>query len=312
MAWSTGAPQFGQCAGTTQGGPVLVPVLACGCGVSAGSPLLVQAPGRCVGSFYQPAVRLVSMRYHVYLEAEPTLESYRLSHQPRPGYGPVFICPFVVLTDSAGQLYNAMRGVQGQNKNETMNMGVYQLNGQLDDQCPVLFPYQENPIAERYHVTETADFVSYVDQTWRFDFGVDRYRWSDGGERLSLEARRLGQVCTFWVPEQEGYEYPQIRPGAMLQWLPIHRARQRVAGGAGPGRRRDLHARAGRVDGLTAAHLRQRFLELRRRRAEDRQELELHRVLPAQLVRGGGLPGRAPRALRPLPVLRPADEERPP
>ena len=49
-------------------------------------------------------------------QPEPTLESYRLSHQPRPGYGPVFICPFVVLTDSAGQLYNAMRGVQGQNK----------------------------------------------------------------------------------------------------------------------------------------------------------------------------------------------------
>src|ERR1043165_4820462 len=53
------------------------------------------------GGFYQPIVRLASMRYHVYLEAEPTLESYRLSHQPRPGYGPVFICPFVVLTDSA-------------------------------------------------------------------------------------------------------------------------------------------------------------------------------------------------------------------
>ena len=44
------------------------------------------------------------MRYHVYLEAEP------------------------------------MRGVQGQNKNETVNMGVYRLNGQLDEQCPVLFP----------------------------------------------------------------------------------------------------------------------------------------------------------------------------
>ncbi len=28
--------------------------------------------------------------------------------------------------------------------------------------------------------------------------------------RLELEARRLGQVCTFWVPEQEGYQYPQM------------------------------------------------------------------------------------------------------
>jgi hypothetical protein len=33
------------------------------------------------------------MRYHVYLEAEPTLEAYRLSHQPRPGYAPVFTGP---------------------------------------------------------------------------------------------------------------------------------------------------------------------------------------------------------------------------
>ena len=111
------------------------------------------------------------MRYHVYLEAEPTLEAYRLSHQPRSGHAPVFICPFVVLTDSAGQLYNAMRGVQGQSKNETMNMGVYRLNGQLDDQCPVIFPYRDNPIAERYHVTETADAVSYVGRTWRLTSG---------------------------------------------------------------------------------------------------------------------------------------------
>ena len=28
------------------------------------------------------------MRYHVYLEAEPTLEAYRLSHQPGPGTRP--------------------------------------------------------------------------------------------------------------------------------------------------------------------------------------------------------------------------------
>jgi hypothetical protein len=150
------------------------------------------------------------LRYHVYLEDEPTLESYRLSHQPRAGYAPVFICPFVVLTDGQGRLYNAMRGIQGQSKNETMNMGVYRLDGRLDDQCPVLFPYSENPIAERYRITEDGEFVSYVGETWRFDFAPGRYRWVDGSGRLSLEAVRLGQVCTFWVPEQDGYEYPQM------------------------------------------------------------------------------------------------------
>ena len=150
------------------------------------------------------------MRYHVYLEDEPTLESYRLSHCPRENYAPVFICPFVVLTDDSGNLYNAMRGIQGQNKNETLNMGVYRLNGQLDAQCPVLFPYSANPITERFRVAETAEAVSYVGDTWRYDFGVRDYRWVDGSGRLDLTATRLGQVCTFWVPEQEGYEYPQM------------------------------------------------------------------------------------------------------
>ncbi|GLZ48343.1 hypothetical protein Acsp06_45280 [Actinomycetospora sp. NBRC 106375] len=150
------------------------------------------------------------MRYHVYLEGEPTLESYRLSHCPREDYAPVFICPFVVLTDAAGGIYNAMRGIQGQNKNETLNMGVYRLDGRLDAQCPVLFPYADNPIAERYRVTESADAVSYVGDTWRYDFGVSDYRWVDGSGRLDLTARRLGQVCTFWVPSQEGYEHPQM------------------------------------------------------------------------------------------------------
>ena len=42
------------------------------------------------------------MRYHVYLEGEPTLEAYRLHHDPRDGLSPVFICPFVVLTDADG------------------------------------------------------------------------------------------------------------------------------------------------------------------------------------------------------------------
>ena len=55
------------------------------------------------------------MRYHVYLEPEPELESYRLDHAPAPILAPVFICPFLALTDRP-QLYNSMRGVQGNTK----------------------------------------------------------------------------------------------------------------------------------------------------------------------------------------------------
>src|SRR3954454_19520434 len=150
------------------------------------------------------------MRYHVYLEGEPGLDAYRLSHDPRNGYSPVFICPFVVLTDAEGRMYNAMRGIQGQNKGAAHNYNAYRLNGVLDEQCPMLFPWSEAPVSEPYWVAEDREAVSYVGSAFRFDFGVDRYRWEDAGGRVQLEARRLGQVCTFWIPEQEGYAYPQM------------------------------------------------------------------------------------------------------
>jgi hypothetical protein len=121
------------------------------------------------------------LRYHVYVEAEPTLESYRLSHDPRNGYSPVFICPFVVLTDADGNLYNAMRGIQGQHKGAAHNYNVYKLNGVLDEQCPMVYPWKEVPVSEPYWVAEDRDAVSYIGSTFRFDFGVDRYRGTIDG-----------------------------------------------------------------------------------------------------------------------------------
>ena len=150
------------------------------------------------------------MRYLSYLEGEPTLESYRLCHAPRPNLAPVFICPFVVLTNERGEMFNAMRGVQGQTKGTVMNMGIYRLNGELDDQCPMHVPWEDAPVSEPYYVVEDRDAVSYVGSAFRLDWGVDTYRWEDGGGRLQLEAKRLGQVATFWVPEQEGYDHPQM------------------------------------------------------------------------------------------------------
>jgi hypothetical protein len=150
------------------------------------------------------------VRYYSYLEGEPTLDSYRLSHTPRAGYGPVFICPFVVVTGESGAMYNAMRGIQGQHKGSAMNFGIYRLDEQLDAQCPMLYPFAEVPISEPYAVVEDRDAVSYVGRSFRMDFGVDRYDWYDAGGRVELHARRLGQVCTFWVPEQDGYALPQM------------------------------------------------------------------------------------------------------
>lgn len=150
------------------------------------------------------------MRYYVYLEEEPSLAAYRLSHAPQPDLCPVFICPYAVVSSADGQLYNVMRGFQGQDKGTTLNMGAYRLDGRLDAQCPMLFSWTESPVVEPYSVTETADTVSYVGGTYGLHFGVDRYRWTEARGRIDLSARRLGQVCTFWVPRQAGYEYPQL------------------------------------------------------------------------------------------------------
>jgi hypothetical protein len=150
------------------------------------------------------------MRYLSYLEAEPTLDSYRLSHAPRDGLSPVFICPFVVLGNERGELFNAMRGIQGRHKGSALNMGIYRLDGNLDDQLPLHIPWDEAPVSEPYHVVEDRDAVSYVGGSFRLDWGVDTYGWEDAGGRLKLQARRLGQVATFWVPEQPGYDHPQM------------------------------------------------------------------------------------------------------
>lgn len=150
------------------------------------------------------------MRYHCYLEGEPTLDSYRLSHQPYTNYSPVFICPFLVLTSASGKMYNAMRGIQGQTKGETVNYGIYLLDGKLDQQCKMHYPFSELPVSEPYWVSETAQAVRYASKHFQLEFGPDRYRWIDAGGRLDITAKRLGQVCTFWIPEQKGYDHPQM------------------------------------------------------------------------------------------------------
>ena len=116
------------------------------------------------------------------------------------GPRPVFICPFVVLTDERGEMYNAMRGIQGQSKDTVDEHGHLQAQRRARRPVPDAVPWADAPVSEPYWVAEDRDAVSYVGDTFRFDFGVDRYRWEDAGGRVELEARRLGQVCTFWVP----------------------------------------------------------------------------------------------------------------
>jgi hypothetical protein len=176
----------------------------------SGEPPAVTADARPADAPPADARPGAPMRYYVYLEGEPTLDGYRLSHAPQPGLCPVFLCPYAVVSDASGRLYNVMRGVQGQDKGSVVNMGAYRLNGELDAQCPMLFSWEDSPVSEPYSVTEDGDSVSYVGETFKLQFGVDRYLWEDAGGRIRLQARRLGQVCTFSVPAQAGYECPQL------------------------------------------------------------------------------------------------------
>jgi hypothetical protein len=150
------------------------------------------------------------MRYLVYPEGEPTLDAYRLHHAPRPDLAPVFICPFVAVSGESGAMYQSMRGIQADDKGMAMNMGTYRLNGVLDEQCPMLFGWDAAPVNERYRVVEDRGAVSYHSDHFRLDFGVDAYHWYDASGEVDLHARRLGQVCTFWVPVQSGYDHPQM------------------------------------------------------------------------------------------------------
>jgi hypothetical protein len=150
------------------------------------------------------------VRYVVYLEPEPDLGAYRLDHAPRADLAPVFICPFLAVTGESGALYNSMRGYQANTKSSVMNMGTYRLNGVLDAQCPMLFDWSQAPVSESYRICEDRDAVSYTSEHSRLDLGSDQYRWEDASGRLTVDIRRLGQVCTFWIPEQPGYDHPQM------------------------------------------------------------------------------------------------------
>lgn len=153
----------------------------------------------------------VSMaKYQSYLEPNPDLDAFRLDYEPRDGLGLVFVCPYAVVSDESGQMYQLMRGVQGYDKNKTINYGIYDVNDDLDSSGSLLYPYDEVPALEEFWVAEDEDAVSFVGETYRLDFGPDTYRWSDASGRVELEGDKLGQACSFWVPEQEGFEHPQL------------------------------------------------------------------------------------------------------
>ena len=150
-----------------------------------------------------------SMRYHVYLEDEPTLESYRLHHDPRDGLSPVFICPFVVLTDADGNLYNAMRGIQGQNKGATHQLRRLPARRRARRAVPDALPVGRGP-GQRAVLGGRGPRRRQLHRA-ELPLRLRRRPLPLDGRRRAGRARGRAARPGLHVlgPEQDGYEYPQ-------------------------------------------------------------------------------------------------------
>jgi hypothetical protein len=149
------------------------------------------------------------MRHTVFTE-EPTIEGYRLDYCPRDGLGPVLVCIWANLTGESGKSYNVMRACQLPGKNESMNFGTYELTGDVDSPGKLVYSFKDYPAVEPFRTYQDRASIVYEGDSFRFALGVTEHLWCDAGGNVKLRAERLGQVVSYWVPHQEGYEHPTL------------------------------------------------------------------------------------------------------
>lgn len=149
------------------------------------------------------------LRYAVYLE-EPTLASYRLDYCPRDTLATVLICPWVVATGESGATYNVMRALPLPDTGVSVSFGTYRGSDTLDQVSPLVFSFAEFPAVQRYRVVQSPGAIVYAGASFSLALGVTAYDWTEGSGRVDLRAERLGQACTFWVPEQPGFTHPVL------------------------------------------------------------------------------------------------------
>jgi hypothetical protein len=150
------------------------------------------------------------VRYHNYVDSAPTVESFRLSHTPRPGLGIALIMPWVVVTGQTGTTYQFLRGYGLPERNTVLNFGVYRGTDELDKQAPLLIPFSEHPPVEPLMVTEDDEAVTYSTRSHELRLGVKGFDWRDANGRVNLHAELLGRPCAFWIPEQDGVQHPLL------------------------------------------------------------------------------------------------------
>lgn len=150
------------------------------------------------------------MRYLSYVD-EPTTDAFRLDHHPQPGYGSALVSVWAVVTDKAGNSYNAMRGVQQPRKDASLNYGIYQGKDTFDESAPLVVPFEKHRAVEPYWVEQRPDAVVYGGESFELALGHDELGWTDAGGHLELTGARLGNPTTLWVPEQPEYDVPLLK-----------------------------------------------------------------------------------------------------
>jgi hypothetical protein len=150
------------------------------------------------------------MRYHNYLEDTPTKEEFRTSHIPAPGLGNALISPWVIVNGASGAVYQFMRGYGVAEPSVVLNFGAFKGAGTLDEQAPLVYPFSELPVMEKFTIAETDDAVTYSSKHHALSLGAKGFEWTDADHRIELQASLLGQPCTFWIPQQKGMEHPML------------------------------------------------------------------------------------------------------
>jgi len=150
------------------------------------------------------------LRYLSYVD-EPSVETFRLDHYPQPGCGPVMESIWAVVTDSSGNTYNAMRGVQQPRKGASLNYGIYRGADCFDESAPLVVPFHKHRVVEPYWVEHEPEAVVYGGDSFKLTLGKDRYRWTDASGYLELTGERLGNPTSLWVPEQPNYDVPLLK-----------------------------------------------------------------------------------------------------
>jgi hypothetical protein len=149
------------------------------------------------------------MQHYSFLD-DVTLDSLRIDHSPRDGLTLVHMCFYALLRGESGATYNIMRALPHPEKTSSMNFGAYRGTDELEGTGSLLFPFREHPAVEPFWSAYSPDSVIYGGRSFRYELSHAGYQWQDANGKIEVQAARLGQGYSFYVPRQDGFPSPIV------------------------------------------------------------------------------------------------------